>query len=144
MKTSTLLCISVILFFLVSVAAADDRLRPFTSDGCSVFPDGTIWKNDLWLDCCVEHDKAYWKGGTYEERRLADERLKECVKAKGEPFIAEVMEEGVRAGGSPFFPTSYRWGYGWPYLQGYRSLTEEEKDEAEKLLEQFEASQGTE
>jgi hypothetical protein len=30
----------------------------FTTDGCSMWPD------DGWVRCCVEHDVAYWCGGT--------------------------------------------------------------------------------
>jgi len=45
----------------------------------------------------------------------------------GEPQIANLMLAGVRVGGSPYFPTSYRWGYGWSYSRFYKPLTEEEK-----------------
>jgi hypothetical protein len=37
------------------------------------------------------------------------------------------MYRGVRAGGTPYLPTPYRWGYGWRYLRGYKALTEAEK-----------------
>jgi hypothetical protein len=37
------------------------------------------------------------------------------------------MLAGVRVGGSPLFPTSYRWGYGWSYQRGYQPLSEREK-----------------
>jgi len=104
------------------------------SDGCSSFPDGTIEHNTLWLDCCVEHDKAYWAGGTYKDREIADKALKECVATVGEPQIAEIMLAGVRVGGSPYFPTRFRWGYGWPYLRGYKELTSAEKQEVEKMI----------
>ena len=36
------------------------------------------------------------------------------------------MLAGVRVGGSPYFPTSFRWGYGWPYPRWYRTLSESE------------------
>ena len=42
------------------------------------------------------------------------------------------MYEAVRTGGEPYFPTWYRWGYGWPLGRGYKELTEEEV----KLVEQ--------
>ena len=44
------------------------QLRPFVSDGFSVFPDGAIRQSTLWLKCCIAHDLDYWKGGSYEER----------------------------------------------------------------------------
>lgn len=101
-------------------------LAPFTSDGCSAFPDGTLVQKTLWLACCEQHDYAYWKGGTSEERALADEALKACVAAVGKPDIAALMLAGVRVGGSPYLPTQFRWGFGWPYFRGYGALTLEE------------------
>ena len=44
------------------------------------------------------------------------------------------MWAGVRAGGGPYWPTSYRWAYGWPYTRGYRALTDEELREAEAMI----------
>lgn len=77
----------------------------FVSDECSRFPEGN------WGGCCVEHDRDYWKGGTYEDRLAADRRLRECVEAKGHPVIAYLMYIGVRLFGAPHWPTPYRWGY---------------------------------
>ncbi len=111
-----------------SIAHAGD-LKPFKSDGCSAFPDGTSEQKKLWLNCCIEHDVAYWKGGSYTERKGADEALKECVEKVGEPKVASLMLAGVRIGGTPYLPTSFRWGYGWPYPRGYRILSESELSE---------------
>jgi len=55
------------------------EIKPFTSDGCSAFPNGTLEQNQLWLHCCSAHDFAYWKGGSYEQREAADQKLKSCV-----------------------------------------------------------------
>jgi hypothetical protein len=120
------------------VALADD-LKPFTTDGCSDFPNGTPSQQSLWLDCCVRHDLAYWKGGTEAERLTADRALQRCVAQTGEEKIAELMLAGVRAGGSPYYPTSYRWGYGWPYLRGYQALSDEEIDQVRRQLQRLEA-----
>jgi hypothetical protein len=30
-------------------------------------------------------------------------------------------------GGTPYLPTTFRWGYGWPFPRGYKVLTKEEK-----------------
>lgn len=121
-----------------------DELDPFTSDGCSSFPDGTLKQRELWLSCCVAHDKAYWIGGTYQERLNADKELETCVAKVGEPEIAKLMLAGVRVGGSPYWPTTYRWGYGWDYPRGYKVLSTEEKVLAEKLLEKYEQAQADE
>lgn len=110
-----------------------DELKPFTSDGCSAFPDGTIAQNELWLDCCVAHDFAYWKGGTYQQRVEADQELRRCVATVGEPEVALLMLAGVRVGGTPFLPTPFRWGYGWHYPKLYGALTQEELKQVNNL-----------
>ena len=101
------------LIFVVSVgagfAATDDtRLLPdnYVSDQCSWFPDGNYG------DCCVEHDKDYFFGGTMGDRRASDKRLVQCVKGKGHGFLSKVMWLGVRVGGMAFLPSSFRWGFG--------------------------------
>jgi len=115
-----------VLVLSITLSACSNTLKPFASDGCSSFPDGTFQQNQLWLGCCIEHDLAYWAGGTYNDRLEADERLQMCVADVGEPEIALLMLAGVRVGGTPILPTSYRWGYGWPYPKPYAPLTEEE------------------
>ena len=105
------------------------ELSKFTSDGCSLFINGTFENPELWKDCCFQHDIAYWQGGTKEEREAADLAFKKCVEKKtGNSGLAELMYQAVRKGGEPYFPTWYRWGYGWPLGRGYRSLTIAEKD----------------
>ena len=123
---------------LLPCASHAAELSSFTSDGCSSFPDGTLEQQSLWLDCCIRHDLAYWKGGTYDERLEADRSLERCVYRVGEPGIAQLMLAGVRVGGSPFYPTPFRWGYGWPYLRGYKALTSEEKMLARQKLKELE------
>lgn len=121
------------LFSLVSVSAQAETIAPFTTDGCSIFPDGTYEQKELWLSCCTTHDYAYWQGGTYDERLIADEQLQQCVAKVGEPQIANLMLAGVRIGGSPYLPTSFRWGYGWSYPRFYTPLTAEEKRQITSL-----------
>ena len=117
--------ISAVLIVL-STWTMSDELKPFTTDGCSAFPDGTLEENELWLACCTAHDNAYWKGGTYNDRQKADGELQVCVEGVGEPEISLLMLAGVRVGGSPFFPTIFRWGYGWSYPRLYGTLSDEE------------------
>jgi len=78
----------IVCFFTYLLASCasnpSDELAPFTSDGCSSFPDGTLKQQELWLDCCVEHDKAYWLGGDYADRLQADKDLEACVGKVGE------------------------------------------------------------
>ncbi|MDH5711942.1 MAG: FAD-binding oxidoreductase [Gammaproteobacteria bacterium] len=127
----------IILFLLLPSFASGSELEPFTTDGCSSFPDGTPAQQSLWAECCIRHDLAYWKGGSYEERLDADRALEACVARVGEPAIAAVMLAGVRVGGSPYFPTFYRWGYGWPFPRGYKVLSTEEQQQVKQHLAQF-------
>lgn len=143
MKLPGGLAVVTLAVFLFLGCAAPGTLKPFRSDGCSCFPEGTSEYRDLWLHCCIEHDKAYWRGGTREERLAADRALRNCVAACGKPDIAELMLLGVRVGGAPWWPTSFRWGYGWPYPRGYHPLTAEEKALADEMLKAFEASHVT-
>ncbi len=128
----------ITLFLLVTIhTPAAAELKPFKSDGCSSFPDGTLAEKDLWKTCCYQHDLAYWQGGNYAMRAQADIDLRQCVAEVGEPMIAKLMLAGVRVGGSPYWPTEFRWAYGWPYLRGYKELSSEEKIKVEKELEQI-------
>ena len=93
---------TVIFALLFSISIDADTLKPFFSDGCSAFPDGTFKQNELWLSCCRQHDFEYWKGGTYQERLDSDKKLRQCVSKVGEPEIAILMLAGVRVGGGSF------------------------------------------
>jgi hypothetical protein len=123
-------------FLLIAVVThfrSGDDLKPFASDGCSLFPDGTAEDKTLWRHCCVAHDYAYWQGGTHQQRALADEQLKVCVADTGKQGTGRLMLGGVRVGGLPWWPTPFRWGFGWPYPRGYGELTEEEMEMVEAL-----------
>ena len=56
------------------------ELSDFSSDGCSLFVDGTFENPELWKECCLKHDIAYWRGGTEEERASADLAFKSWRK----------------------------------------------------------------
>lgn len=113
-------------------------LAPFTTDGCSMFPDRSLWSDSDWCNCCVTHDLAYWQGGTAEQRLAADEALRACVlRVSGNPLLADLMFNGVRAGGDPQFLSSYRWAYGWPFGRSYQPLTLEEQAVAAALQAQY-------
>jgi len=121
---ANLLIVFVVFFVLSGCQLGGSKtLAPFTTDGCSDFPEGTLGHRDLWHTCCTAHDLHYWAGGTYAQRMQADLELRACVQAVGEPAVAQLMLAGVRVGGSPWWPTRFRWGYGWPYGSGYSELT---------------------
>jgi hypothetical protein len=122
----------VALLSIVLASCSRHEIRPFTSDGCSAFPDGTLEQKELWLSCCTTHDIAYWKGGTYKERLQSDKDLQMCVEGIGEPEVALLMFTGVRVGGTPYLPTTFRWGYGWPYPRAYGELNALELEQIKK------------
>ena len=137
-----LICKNFLLSLLLytSLFACTDRasLQPFSSDGCSLFPDSSVITNKDWCDCCFQHDLAYWRGGTEQQRKYADLELKRCVFEKTTDIaLADIMYEGVRLGGNPYFYNWYRWGYGWAYARKYTALTEQENTLAEKLTREY-------
>ncbi len=74
----------------------------------------------------MAHDLAYWQGGSYEQRLAADIELKLCVTRLGEPVLGKLMLAGVRLGGSPYLPSTFRWGYGWSFPRSYAPLSQAE------------------
>ena len=137
-----LLTINALLFFsILWLIGCKDQplLKNFTSDGCSLFPDRSLIDAKDWCVCCVEHDIAYWQGGTEVQRLAADEKLRACVLAKtDDQILADAMFNGVRVGGSPWFYNWYRWGYGWTDGRNYRQHTlEEQRMVSDKLVEYF-------
>jgi hypothetical protein len=96
---------------------------PFTTDGCSGGMTA-LWRmvyrrDPPWNDLCIEHDKAYWVGGSVHDRREADRRLMAGVTLNGHPVFAFAMWCAVRIGGHPLLPFPWRWGYGWKWPNGY-------------------------
>jgi len=118
-----------------------DELAPFSTDGCSDFPDGTPSQKDLWRHCCVAHDKTYWAGGSRAERLASDYELEQCVAKVGEPALAKLMLAGVRVGGAPWWPTRFRWGYGWPWPRSYRALSDAEREQVRRRLLEAESTE---
>ncbi|OFZ19747.1 MAG: hypothetical protein A2X94_16615 [Bdellovibrionales bacterium GWB1_55_8] len=114
-----------------------NTLSPFISDGCSSFPDGNLTDKRKWRNCCIEHDIAYWQGGTRSQRLAADTQLRDCVAATGEHEIAQAMFAGVRVGGKPNLPTRWRWGYGWKKDNGYGPLTPSQRKQVEQLIKKI-------
>lgn len=119
---------------LLTGCTAAPEIQPLDSDGCSLFPDGSWGDRTLWCDCCFQHDMAYWRGGTEEERKRADEALRECVLEKtGNEGLAGLMYRGVRLGGASIFPSWYR----WPYGRGNRPLAAKERRLADRAIKAY-------
>lgn len=86
---------------------------PFSSDGCSMWPDHWLKGQDLY-EACFIHDLHYWAGLPGDEmgRLQADVWLMLWVAEKVSIDLAEAMFHGVRLGGSEKLDTPWRWGYG--------------------------------
>lgn len=127
------------------------EITPFTTDGCSggqsqnweqlanLLPgfERQFGDKPPWEDCCVDHDKKYWRGNAidgYIKRKQADEALRRCVVETGKKMssefsvkysvpeeeilkafnvTADLMYQAVRLGGQPCSLLPWRWGYGW-------------------------------
>ncbi len=115
-------------------------IADFTTDGCSLFPDRASAGGKDWCRCCAEHDLAYWRGGTQQQRAQADEALRACVRERADsPALATLMLLGVRAGGGPQWPTTFRWGYGWDYGRFFTPLNAAEVEQATQKAHSFRA-----
>lgn len=114
-----LIVITAIVFFLsftktyVQFIGADS----FQSDGCSLFPDA-IGKSK-YGSCCRTHDRSYYNGGSVSDRKAADDALYSCVAQEGSTALATAIYWGVRIGGTPYLPTSFRWNFGADYGNFY-------------------------
>lgn len=136
----------------LATAQQSQTINKFTTDGCSggmsqawdFFAQALpVFAKQLkdqppWQDCCVAHDRLYWRGATkngYQKRQAADLKLQICVIKTGERLAprleqqykipkatiesifsttADIMYTAVRLGGKPCTPFPWRWGYGWP------------------------------
>lgn len=116
------------------------ELKSFTSDYCSVWPDGKNEDPTQWAGCCFTHDMHYWIGGTEDEKKASDVGLKECVKLTGASLHSFIMYVGVRIGGKPG-DADWAWGYGYNASKGYDKVPVEELEKAKVLLENSEYNQ---
>lgn len=122
----------------IDISMIQNKLQPFTTDGCSKFSNGIAYpKEDKWGLCCVQHDISYWKGGTSDDRFQADQRLQNCIIEVGEPNIARLVYWGVRASGTEGSSTNRQWGYGWVLNRGYAPFSVQEKTQVETLEKQI-------
>lgn len=137
---------------------ARTQTKPFIaadSDGCTILSKPYSWitfgRPLRQVQCCIDHDEAYWYGGSYAQRKAADVKLRECVKSVGErgfdrvvyTAVAWIMYYAVRVGGSPKLPTPWRWRSNVPFrpkdiLSGYKfegvDVIEEKQKDVELLI----------
>jgi hypothetical protein len=134
-----------ILFFLLATTLspfsnASDSLKPFLTDYCTAYPEGTRERPNQWKHCCIEHDLYFWAGGSLSERKLTDLRLKKCVEDAGAPIQARLIYAAVSIGGqSPIRFKTKEWGHAWPGRARYQSLSEQETSTLINYIELLES-----
>lgn len=92
------------------ITPAPSEMNRFTTDGCSMWPDGKI------LECCIEHDIQYWCASTQISRKEADQALRDCAREHSGPANAFMVYWGSRMGAPSWLPFPWRWGYGYSWL----------------------------
>ena len=117
--------IKLILFILIftNIAYSHNTLKDFSTDGCSIVPDGPPNDPNKWKNCCVDHDISYWMGGTSTDREISDLIFRYCMEKTGSPEWAIVYYLGVRINAWPGSGQSFQWGYGWIKNRGYKPLS---------------------
>jgi hypothetical protein len=89
--------------------------NPATSDGCSI---PALLKPFFHITpeqrkACVRHDRAYYYGGTKEDRLIADATLMiEWLRAGMTEEQAQSGFEAIRLGGGPEGRKPYSWAFG--------------------------------
>ena len=117
-------------------AQSGRELKPFATDYCTLYVEGTRAQPNLWRHCCVEHDLYFWAGGNLEDKKATDQRLKSCVKKTGAATQAVLIYTAVVIGGhSPVHIKAKQWGNTWGERQRYLTLTEDETSNAINYLE---------
>jgi hypothetical protein len=108
-----------ILFFLHHNAAFAENnapnfvnYRPFDTDFCTFFVDGTWTNPNAFKPCCLVHDLEYWRGGTLAEQKTSDLKLRECIADLGYPLLSHIIYHAVKLGHHSPVKTRYKYGWG--------------------------------
>jgi hypothetical protein len=127
-------------FYLAPKAAAFEghsllnSLKPFYTDGCTLFIDGPSSKPGLWRHCCVEHDLRYWFGGDRDDAHQANLQLGACVKSVAGTLWGQIIYRGVEMGRYSPVKHPTHWGWGWEMARGSGKL---DHDESVYVIEQL-------
>ncbi|MFP5385871.1 MAG: hypothetical protein ACLGHN_07305 [Bacteriovoracia bacterium] len=128
------LLIAVLLLSL-NLHASLEELRPFKTDYCTNYPEGTRSNPQMWKHCCLSHDMFFWAGGSKEDRYISDLELRSCIEKTGARSQARLIYYAVRLGSySPVKYPDKKWGNGWSKRSEFKPLTSEELDVIENEL----------
>jgi hypothetical protein len=127
---------TIFLIFCISYTSQlfANQLKPFVTDNCTMFVDGTISKPTLWRHCCIEHDIRYWYGGSTINQDKADLDLKSCVKDVAGSYWATLIYTGVRAGHMSPVKSPYVWSWGWETKRDNKVLSTTENSYVQEEL----------
>jgi len=125
----------LLIIISATYVSAADILRPFSSDLCTGYSEGTKTKPHLWESCCIKHDLFLWAGGTHQQRLKVDAGLRSCVKATGQSMHSYLIWLGVRAGSfSPIKIKGKQWGNAWSEKTRGQALSLEEIEMLQESL----------
>jgi hypothetical protein len=130
-----------VILFLISFCAFATELKPFYTDLCTFFPEGTRLEPRLWEDCCVQHDLVYWAGGSKAQQKQSDKELKQCVTDKAGKMWGNLMYRGVRMGHLSPIKSKMKWGHGWGDNRSFQVLDKSEIVTIKALLQTAEISE---
>jgi hypothetical protein len=120
---------------MISPYGMGSVLKPFVTDYCTNFAEGTKKEPNKWKECCLYHDLYFWAGGTISDRKNADLVLRNCIEKTGAHKIAEVMYLGVRLGSySPIKYSDKKWSNGWSNRESFKALSIEDITRIEEEL----------
>ncbi len=109
-----------IIASLHEIMINDMQINPFSSDGCSCWPDSFFWfiggfKKVSIYPYCFWHDVRYWLGKPGDDlaKLYADTELMKDVAAAHSIGLGKLMFEGVQAGGIEELKFPFSWGFGW-------------------------------
>ena len=104
------------------IAPLDATLAEFRSDGCSLFPDGRPEDPDLWCDCYLRPDLAYWQDDVpiYDHQNIKGHAVRaaylmsgvtEVAAQTGDERLLTQLPKGNWIGGTiPYLMTDERGG----------------------------------
>lgn len=116
----------LVLALLITNLASANQLKPFVTDYCTMFADGTLAKPGLWKNCCLLHDIHYWYGGTEKDMDQTDLKLKSCVNEVAGSTWANLIYSGVRAGHHSPVKNIHKWNWGWETKRDNNELNAQE------------------
>lgn len=90
--------------------------KKFKFDGCTLIPETIFGYFDI-TRVCLEHDFAYWSGGTELDRKLSDQALRNGIASHGPLYWLEsrAIYYFLRLTGDSWAArlTGRNWGHGY-------------------------------